>query len=423
MSCGEVHEDRDARLGEPLCPECFGYVHAVLWNALAPELWRRTSNQTARELARMTGVSERRLRARVRVSYVKVAEYQARGALHFHAVIRLDAAQPKATRELVEPPPAEFTVELLAEAIRAAVRRVSAPVPKATEPPCRGQQRLTVEPRQERPTEVRWGAQLEVRVLEAGEAASCAGYIAKYATKSTEACGGLLYRLEERDLEGLRVRPHVRRLVQCAWELAAEPEFRTLRLRRWAHALGFRGHCFTKSRRYSTTFTALRRARHEHELRCAHGGERRDPWGRPWSEGACVEERRWAFTGIGYRTLGDAWLAEVGAAQAREQRRLAREELRTARSGAGQLTRSSEVGGRDDRAGAGAIHHGARGGPAIRALAPDDPELLQPGVAAGLAAAGQAPSGPVLVERGRGGLDGEGGRSRGGCAPGVDGAA
>src|SRR3954447_3996473 len=109
----------------------------------------------------MTGVSERRLRARVRVSYVKVAEYQARGALHFHAVVRLDAAQPKATRELVEPPPAEFTVELLADAIRAAVRRVSAPVPIATETPRRGQQRLKLESRHAWPAEVRWGTQLD----------------------------------------------------------------------------------------------------------------------------------------------------------------------------------------------------------------------------------------------------------------------
>ena len=38
--------------------------------------------------------SERKLRRRVRVSYVKVAEYQRRGALHFHVLVRLDRAQP-----------------------------------------------------------------------------------------------------------------------------------------------------------------------------------------------------------------------------------------------------------------------------------------------------------------------------------------
>src|SRR5215208_1881072 len=77
LSCGEVHAEDDPRLGEPICPDCFDYEHAVLWNALAPELWRRTAIQLPRELARLTGVSQKRLR--VRVSYVKVAEFQRRG--------------------------------------------------------------------------------------------------------------------------------------------------------------------------------------------------------------------------------------------------------------------------------------------------------------------------------------------------------
>src|SRR3954453_9637154 len=133
MGCGELHEEDDPRLGEPLCPECFDYVHAVLWNALAPELWRLTRNRIPRELARLCGLTEKRLLERVRVSYVKVAEYQARGALHFHLVVRLDAAQPKDRAQLVEPPPAEFTPELLADAIRAAAAHTAAPIPRAGE--------------------------------------------------------------------------------------------------------------------------------------------------------------------------------------------------------------------------------------------------------------------------------------------------
>ena len=326
-AAARLHGEDDPRLGEPLCAECFDYQHEVLWNALAPELWRLTRNQIPRELARLTRRTQARLLELVRVSYVKVAEYQARGALHFHLVIRLDAAQPKETAELVEPPPAEFTAELLDEAIRAAVRARERAGPAAGRGARPAQQQLALEPVHERPAAIRWGRQVDVRMLESGEAASCAGYIAKYATKSTEAVGGLMYRLSASDLVNLRVRPHVRRLVECAWELAREPELRPLRLRRWAHALGFRGHCFTKSRRYSTTFTTLREARHEHELRRAHGGEPRDPWGRPASAGACVERRHWAFAGSGYRTLGDAWLAEAG----RERRRVAREELRADR--------------------------------------------------------------------------------------------
>jgi Replication initiator protein, pSAM2 len=321
LSCGEVHDEDDPRLGEPLCPDCFDYEHAVLWNALAPELWRRTAIQIPRELAALRGISERELRRRVRVSYVKVAEYQRRGALHFHCVIRLDCAQPRETAEVVEPPPAEFSRKLLIDAVRAAVGRVSLSSPTPDDEP-RAAAR-----------EIRWGLELEVRPLEMGssveQAAACATYIAKYATKSTEAVGGLTHRLDAADLASLRVREHVRRYIQCAWHLGGGAHLHELQLRRWAHTLGFRGHCFTKSRRYSTTFTALRRARHEHVLNRLHPGGRRDPWGRPVSEGASFERRRFRFTGIGYRTPADAWLAECAAARAREQRRVAREELRT----------------------------------------------------------------------------------------------
>ncbi len=326
LSCGAVHDEDDPRLGEPLCPECFDYEHAVLWNALAPELWRRTAIQIPRELARLAGLSHRELRRRVRVSYVKVAEYQRRGALHFHCVIRLDRAQPRATAQLVEPPGAGFSWELLDEAVRAAVAHVTVPSPAPDDETVGWPSR-----------EIRWGLELEVRPLDPGssaaESGACAGYIAKYATKSTEVVGGLTSRVGTRDLPGLRVRDHVRRYVDCAWRLGREPHLHALRLRRWAHTLGFRGHCFTKSRRYSTTFTALRQARHEHVLRRLHPDGRRDPWGRPVSEGASCEQRRFRFTGIGYRTPGDAWLAESAAARAREQRRVAREELRTAPPG------------------------------------------------------------------------------------------
>jgi len=46
------------------------------------------------------------------------------------------------------------------------------------------------------------------------------------------------------------------------------------------------------------------------------------------SDGVCVERPHWAYTGTGYRTLGDAWLAESARATARERRRVARQELR-----------------------------------------------------------------------------------------------
>jgi hypothetical protein len=91
-----------------------------------------------------------------------------------------------------------------------------------------------------------------------------AGYIAKYATKATESFGaGLDQRLTAADdLEHLDKLPaHVAELVRACWELGSRPELDSLRLRAWAHMLGFGGHWSTKNRRYSTTVTVLRRAR------------------------------------------------------------------------------------------------------------------------------------------------------------------
>ena len=231
----------------------------------APELWRRTRNQLARELARLLEVKERELP--VLVSYVKVAEFQRRGALHFHCVLRLDGLGEDGELQA----PAPELRRAAADRRRAGGRPARLSVLPAPADEAFGRlPGLTAG----RSREIRWGSQVEVRELDIGSAADgalCAGYIAKYATKSTEAVGGLMYRLEQSDLEHLKVRPHIRRYVECAWRLGRYPHLHELRLRRWAHQLGFRGHSFTKSRRYSTTFTALRQARHEHVLRRLHG--------------------------------------------------------------------------------------------------------------------------------------------------------
>jgi hypothetical protein len=177
-----------------------------------------------------------------------------------------------------------------------------------------------------------WGAQLDVRpISERGElsAERVAGYVAKYATKGTEAAGAALdHRLREEELDSLAVRPHVARLVRVCWELGGHPDLKQLRLRQWAHQLGYRGHWQTKSRRYSTTFGALRRARAEH-ARAARlaGAVELDAWRRPLDDGVVLVVADWRFAGSGHRTIADAWLAASAAARAREQRRIAREEL------------------------------------------------------------------------------------------------
>ncbi len=271
---------------------------------------------------RIHQTSEAAVKRQVRVRYAKVAEYQRRGVVHFHAVIRLDATPPRDDPGRVAPPPPAFTAGLLIEALRLAAHGGPGFHPAAVPAPPMG---AAV------PLTAAWGAQLDLRPIAGrGElsAEAVAGYVAKYATKGTEPAGTALdHRLTEQELDELAVRPHVARLVRTCWELGGHPDLAGLRLRQWAHQLGFRGHWQTKSRRYSTTFGTLRRARAEVALsRRLAGAVPLDAWQRPLDDGAVLVVKQWRYAGAGHHTIADAWLAASAAARAREQRRIAREE-------------------------------------------------------------------------------------------------
>jgi hypothetical protein len=313
--CAVRHLPGDPALGAPLCIGCYDYQRAVVWNALAPALWKRTTIYLRRALARLAGLSAAEAGRRVRPAYVKVAEYQARGAVHLHAVIRLDATPPDHDPDRIVPPPAGFTVALLAQAIRQAAAEAAVPCPLGGAP-------------------IRWGDQLDLAPIRAGlgegSAGQVAGYLAKYATKATEGLGaaldariGSLAELERRELP-----EHARRLVRACWMLHGRRELAGLGLRRWAHMLGFGGHCTTKSRRYSTTFATLWAARRAWRARRRHGPSvPLDQDGRLLPPAGMVAVAGWEYAGRGYTTLADAWLAASMAADHQQARRLAREEL------------------------------------------------------------------------------------------------
>jgi hypothetical protein len=173
--CWQRHDPDDPRLGEPLCARCYQAGAQVLWNALAGRLWSRTTIYVYRALAQLAGLTEGELRGLVRVSFAKVAEYQRRGVVHFHAIIRLDAATDCGCPACVAPPPNGFTAGLLERAVRQAAGTVAVPCPMVNE-----DQDVTLT--------ARWGEQLDVRyITEAGDegelsAEQVAGYVAKYAT-------------------------------------------------------------------------------------------------------------------------------------------------------------------------------------------------------------------------------------------------
>jgi hypothetical protein len=307
LSCGEIHDPDDPGVGEPICPDCFDYDAAVLWNNRLGELWRRTTIYVPRALARLRGITQKALKQDVRVSYVRVGEYQRRGLLHLHVVMRLDKAQPAYRAHEIRPPAPVYSVELLADAVRAAVTDVSCPIADGVE------------------GAIRWGTELRVDPIHPGEAKVRAGYLAKYATKSTELAGGVHHHADPQDPATLPAREHSRRLVTRALELGARRELRDLRLPRYAQAFGARSHCLTKSRRYSTTFGELRaaRERHVHEQLLKRPT---DAAQRAIAEHADQRRSHFVFVGVGHITAADALLARWGAAKARQQREAARED-------------------------------------------------------------------------------------------------
>ncbi|MGW2490070.1 replication initiator [Streptomyces sp. NPDC001606] len=288
--CGFRHDETDPALGSPLDPDTYDYEAAVLWNAHAGALWRRFSIYLRREVARRAGLTQRDFRDHARISFAKVAEYQKRGAVHFHAVIRLDGPEGGYT-----PPPAWASTELLTDAIRAAAAAARIDGPEIDG----------------RAHAFAFGRQLDVRPIRSADfdggqeltERAVAGYIAKYATKGAETATGTLDRPIRflAELAQARISEHAQRLIRTAWTLGARPELADLRLRAWAHMLGFRGHFSTKSRRYSTTLGALRDAR--------------AAWRRAQASPAVPQDgettlvlAHWVFAGTGL-SPAEAWLA------------------------------------------------------------------------------------------------------------------
>ncbi|MET8357953.1 replication initiator [Micromonospora sp. NPDC005171] len=390
--CWARHESADAALGQPLCLDCYDHDHQVVWNVFAGELWRRTKQAAERYLAQVarrrgipparmvTNSGKVRTVAPVRLSHGKAAEFQARGAVHFHALVRLDGVDPTDPTAVIPPPPG-FTAADLDDAIRHAVSQVSYTTP--THP--------------DRPEgwSIAWGDPskgLDIRPISltgSGEVTDgmVAGYLAKYATKSTEVTGHRSVRLTA-DSIGDYADPdgdHTARLIDACWRLGrptstpvplsqrprdhrprpgfvkrwecpdcgthtryaacpvcvaerqasldAEPAKRATtnpyaRLRRWAHMLGFGGHFLTKTRRYSVTFQLLRDTRVTYRRNDDQDQAVTDPIKAvDHLDDTTLLVGTLTFAGVGWHTTGDALLANTAAAMARARHATGREEL------------------------------------------------------------------------------------------------
>lgn len=316
--CQERHSSDDAEVGSPLCSDCYDYTSHVIWQWWAPELWRRLTIEVRRQLAARLGVRESRLGAVASLQYAKVAEYQARGLVHFHALVRLDG--PKADGIGAPASPLVDGGDL-AGLLAAAVAKVS-----YTPPPVDGL---------DTPRVLRFGAQVDARAVRFGARTDdpagpvtpgqVAGYLAKYATKDATAAAGV---------DG-RSTPHLARVRRTCVVLAdrsraagrtgsADPYEL---LGRWSHMLGFRGHFSTKSRAYSITLGALRRARCRWQAIAADSRRTGRPIDTAGLEARLLADDdaastlvvgSWAYAGTGWEDSTEAALATATAVRARE---------------------------------------------------------------------------------------------------------
>jgi hypothetical protein len=316
IACFTRHRRDDPALGQPICPDCYDHAAAVVWNNNAGELWRRTKQAIERRLN--TAARHRGLAYGVRVSHGKAAEYQARGAVHFHVLLRLDGLDPADPGRLLPPPPG-ITVADLEDATRHAVATIAYLTPP--------------HPAQPAGWLIGWGDELDVRVITMRGTGTVtdlmvASYLAKYSTKGTEVTGHASKRLtpETVDLYAKADGTHAERLIHACWRLGNHPEFRSLQ--RWAHMLGFGGHFLTKARHYSIRFRDLRDARITYRRTQDPGPEHK-----PIRTADHTEEEttlivgNLTYAGTGWKTTGDALLANTAADQARKRREAGREEL------------------------------------------------------------------------------------------------
>ena len=302
-SCSTRHDTNSEVVGSPLCHQCYDYAGAVLQNACTPELWRRTMIYMHRCLAGVIGCTQSDAKRFVQLSFCRVAEYQRRGVVHLHAVIRADG--PEQTVPVVG------STELMRAALQAA-KSVTVTHPRGV---------------------ARWGDRIDAQILEPSDgkwAKSVAAYVAKYATKSSDGSGSLDVRIRSaRDLAQRRLPAHLHRMAQVSWDLGGVAAFEQWHLRRHAHGLGYGGHFLSKSKGYSTTLGALRAARQQWRMDRARNSVDSD------DRSLRVQ---WRAVGIGWANGGEASWAEAQRRR-REEEKKSLLSTSTDRSGPSRLDR------------------------------------------------------------------------------------
>jgi len=243
--CGAFHDDDDPLLGTPLDPDTYDYETAAWYNATASRRLAVTLQKLSRLTYGGTSDPDRRL-----VS-VRVAEFQARGLVHFHVLVL-----------------GRVKSDTFFTAVRGGInsrtgRRIS-PASHAG---------------------MEWGYECDIRYVTPGSKFGIGYYMAKlanYAVKDADWAPGDATdegSVEPRKTEILQRRSHNRKMddaalssgtcsekTPCQRSIPGSRPARACRGHRLAvNGWGFRGHVFSASRTWGITMGSIR-ARRAHHL-------------------------------------------------------------------------------------------------------------------------------------------------------------
>ena len=226
ISCPVRHAETDPRLGRPMCADCYDYEAAVLFNLHAADLWRRFTTYLPRHLARLAGVTGKRLRA-------ELAHPLRQGrripGTRRHPLPRRDPPRRQHQRR-----------------VHAAPGPLRPPRCCATPSPWPPRPSASTVPGSGPHIRLRFGRELDTRPIwrqpfaatgRALDAAAVANYIAKYVTKAVDVPGLPDTRIRHAsEIDALRCPAHHKRMVAMAWDLGARTSVGDPRLRLWAHS-------------------------------------------------------------------------------------------------------------------------------------------------------------------------------------------
>lgn len=324
--CSMSHDYGDGQVGQPLCGECYDYAGHVLFTWHLPELWRRFTISLRRQLRRELGASGFDPDG-VRVSFIKIVELQARAIPHIHAVIRLDPHDEPDQTEWESPIGAGELATVIQHAARTVTLTVNDPrADSAVQVIAFGTQIDTqpLTPRSEPVDQV--SPEENSSIGRSLSARRVARYLAKHVTKSLADLGISARRLSTEAIGDLSVSVHVRAILTTIRDFADQG----LRgIKRWLHTLGFRGHIISKSRRYSTTMTALRerRASWTRQQHSKSTAQHRGPGSNSCSSSSVDDDDLVAgeFGRSGHASLGERTLVISASLRRIQQRHTARE--------------------------------------------------------------------------------------------------